>query len=221
MRIAVVDYGSGNLHSVMQSLKAAGQSAGPDHDVFLTDQADDVLAADRLVLPGVGAFADCARNLRAVDGMIAALEEKVLVQATPFLGICVGMQLMADAGHEDGLTKGLGWIKGEVRAMAPTALNQQDGDGQELKIPHMGWNSLTIRHHHPVMAGLSDGDAVYFVHSYHFTGGEDEAMIADVDYGGPVVAAIARDNMVGVQFHPEKSQHIGQGLLTNWLNWKP
>lgn len=216
MLTAVVDYGSGNLQSVMQSLMAAGRNAGLDHEFILTSQADDVARADYIVLPGVGAYADCARNLRAVDGMIEALNDKVITQSVPFLGICVGMQLLADEGHEDGLTKGLGWIGGGVHAITP----EPQGD-MPLKIPHMGWNSLDLHHDHIVMDGMSGGDAVYFVHSYHLTQADDQHVLASTQYGGRVVAAIGRDNIIGVQFHPEKSQQIGQRLLTNWLQWKP
>jgi glutamine amidotransferase len=225
MRVAVVDYGSGNLHSVIQALQAAGRNAGLDHDFVITDQVDEVAKADRLVLPGVGNFVDCARNLKALDGMTDVLEDKVLKQAVPFLGICVGMQLLAEVGYESSVTEGLGWIKGEVRAMEYQPAENGQGYGQSnergLKIPHMGWNGLDVQTPHPVMAGIDEGAAVYFVHSYHFTNGRKDQVIATTDYGRPVVAAIGRDNIFGVQFHPEKSQYIGQCILTNWLNWKP
>jgi glutamine amidotransferase len=216
MRIAVVDYGSGNLQSVMQSLQAAGRNAGLSHDFIITGQPDDVAQADGVVLPGVGNFVDCARNLRQLDGMTDVLEDKVIKQGVPFLGICVGMQLLAEVGHEDEVTEGLGWLKGEVR---PMSLKENLAAG--LKIPHMGWNNLDVTMPHPVMAGLQSVAAVYFLHSYHVTNGDENQVIATTNYGSSIVAAIGRDNIFGVQFHPEKSQYIGQSILTNWLNWKP
>ena len=210
MRVVVVDYGSGNLQSVMQSLQAAAHKSDQDIEFTLSDRTEDVAAADRIVLPGVGSFSDCARNLRAVDGMEDALNDAVLSRAIPFLGICVGMQLMADQGFEDGQADGLGWIPGHVEKI--------EADG--LKIPHMGWNSLSLKPH-PVFAGIDQGHAVYFVHSYHLKATQQQDILAEMNYGGPLVAAIGRDNMIGMQFHPEKSQHIGQIMLTNWLNWKP
>ena len=182
----------------------------------MTNDAAAVAAADYIVLPGVGAYADCAKGLAEVDGMRAVLQEMVIEKARPFLGICVGMQLMAERGMEDGVTTGLGWIKGDVDKLAP----KQQSD-QPLKIPHMGWNGLTMHHPHPVFDGVSHGDAVYFVHSYHLTSGDEDQLLASAEYGGPVIAAIGQQNMVGMQFHPEKSQEIGQQLLKNWLNWKP
>ena len=216
MQVAVIDYGSGNLHSVLQSLKTAVAGAGLPHNCFLTHDAAAVAAADYIVLPGVGAYADCAKGLAEVDGMMAVLQEMVIEKARPFLGICVGMQLMAERGMEDGATTGLGWIKGDVDKLTP----KQPSD-QLLKIPHMGWNGLILHQPHPVFDGVNNGDAVYFVHSYHLTSGDDDQLLAAADYGGPVVAAIGLQNMVGMQFHPEKSQEIGQRLLKNWLNWKP
>ena len=216
MQVAVIDYGSGNLHSVLQSLKTAVAGAGFPHNCFLTHDADAVAAADYIVLPGVGAYADCAKGLAEVDGMMAVLHEMVIEKARPFMGICVGMQLMAERGMEDGATTGLGWIKGDVDKLTPKQVS-----GQALKIPHMGWNGLTLNRPHPVFDGVNNGDAVYFVHSYHLTSGDDDQLLATADYGGPVVAAIGQQNMVGMQFHPEKSQEIGQQLLKNWLNWKP
>ena len=216
LQVAVIDYGSGNLHSVLQSLKTAVADAGLPHNCFLTDDADAVATADYIVLPGVGAYADCAKGLALVDGMIDALHETVLKKNRPFLGICVGMQLMAERGMEDGVTKGLGWIKGDVDTLQPISPSDQP-----LKIPHMGWNGLSLNKPHPVFDGINPGDAVYFVHGYHLTHGDDDQLLATADYGGRVVAAIGQHNMVGMQFHPEKSQDIGQKLLTNWLNWKP
>ena len=215
MRVAVVDYGSGNLQSVMQSLQFAADNAGLNIDFNLTSDAGDVAAADRIVLPGVGSFADCANNLHQVPAMVETLQDTVLQRGTPFLGICVGMQLMADRGFEDGDTKGLGWISGVVEKIdAP-----QVSPG--LKIPHMGWNSLTFNADHHVFSGLDQGHAVYFVHSYHMRVHDQNHVLAGMDYGSRLVAAIGRDNMIGMQFHPEKSQQIGQVMLQNWLQWKP
>ena len=216
MRVAVIDYGSGNLHSVLQSLKAAASDAGLSHDCFLTAEPEALASADYIVLPGVGAFADCARNLAQVDGVMDALHDVVMIKRRPFLGICVGMQLMAERGMEDGVTAGLGWVKGDIDKLDPRPT--ADGD---LKIPHMGWNGLQKIKPHPVFDGISNGGAVYFVHSYHLTMASDDDLLAVSDYGGRVVAAIGQQNMVGMQFHPEKSQNIGQRLLTNWLQWKP
>jgi glutamine amidotransferase len=210
MRVVVIDYGSGNLQSVMHSLQTAANTADLDYDFLLTDRVDDVAAADFVVLPGVGSFADCAKGLRGIDGMETILSEVVLNQGRPFLGICVGMQLMAERGYEDGDEQGLGWIGGTVRKMKSGG----------LKIPHMGWNSLDLDHH-PIFEGVQQGNAVYFVHSYQFECTEKDDILASVEYGGPVVAAIGKDNMIGMQFHPEKSQNIGQIMLMNWLNWKP
>jgi len=215
MRVAVVDYGSGNLQSVMQAILAAVRHADLPHEAVLTSDAGEVGRADYLVLPGVGAFADCAAGIDALPEMAETLKRRVLEDGCPFLGICVGMQLMARRGLEDGDTPGFGWIKGEVRALSPAP----EGD-RPRKIPHMGWNSLTFHQPHPVFAGCDEGMAVYFLHSYAFTGTAD-VVLAETDYGGPVVAAIGRDNMIGLQFHPEKSQHTGQRIMTNWLSWKP
>ena len=209
MQVTVVDYGSGNLQSVMQSLHAAADSAGLSVNFKLSDQDQDVARADRTVLPGVRSFADCAKNLRSIDGMEDALNDAVLSRRVPFLGICVGMQLMAEQGFEDGLSQGLGWIKGHVEKI----------EAGDLKIPHMGWNGLNLKKDHPVFDGLQEGHAVYFVHSYHFNVKDEQNVLAGMNYGGPLVAAIGRDNMIGMQFHPEKSQEIGQIMLKNWLNW--
>ena len=213
MQVAVIDYGSGNLQSVRQALTAASALAGIDAGVEVTDRPESVAGADRVVLPGVGAFGDCMSGLEAIDGMRDALAEFAGPKARPFLGICVGMQLMATSGHEGGKTGGLGWVDGAVKALAPA--------DSSLKIPHMGWNSLTFTRRHPVWEGLEQEAAVYFLHSYAFTGGEQDGVLARTDYGGPVVAAIGRDNAVGLQFHPEKSQSVGQRILSNWLGWKP
>ena len=213
MRVAVIDYGSGNLHSVLHSLKTATTHAGLPHDCFLTSSPEDVLAADYVVLPGVGAFADCARNLASVDGMMAALHEAVLVKRQPFLGICVGMQLMAREGREYEVTRGLGWIDGVVDRITPRDAN--------LKIPHMGWNDLIIDAPHPVFDGINTGDHCYFVHSYQMKVGTASERLAHVDDAGDVTAVVGRDNMVGMQFHPEKSADVGLRMIGNFLNWKP
>ena len=211
MRVAVVDYGSGNLQSVMQSLQSAAASAGCDDEFILTSHADDIRHADKIVLPGVGSFADCATNLRQLPEMEDELTDAVTGRGTPFLGICVGMQLMADRGEEDGDTQGLGWISGAVKKI--------EADG--LKIPHMGWSGLEFHQNHAVFEGLEEGHAVYFVHSYHMAVQDKSHILADMHYGSRLVAAIGRDTMIGMQFHPEKSQRIGQIMLMNWLKWKP
>jgi glutamine amidotransferase len=211
MRVVVIDYGSGNLQSVMQSLQTAADTAGLNYDFLLIDSAKDIVDADRVVLPGVGSFTDCAKGLRSIDGMEAKLNDAVLNRGIPFLGICVGMQLMADRGLEDGDTAGLGWIAGTVDKI----------EAGELKIPHMGWNGIDLNGQHPVFKGIQQGNAVYFVHSYQFECTEKDDILASTEYGDSVVAAIGKDNMIGMQFHPEKSQNIGQIMLMNWLNWKP
>lgn len=205
--VALIDYGAGNLHSVANALKAAGCDG-----VKVTDDANVVRAADRIVLPGVGSFKACAQGLRAIPGLIEALEERVLVGAVPFLGICVGMQLLASRGVEHGITEGLGWIPGEVRLMEVT--------DPAIKIPHMGWNDVALASHGSAGAVLEPGEA-YFLHSYHFVPEDVGAVAAMTDHGGGIVAAVARDNLVGVQFHPEKSQAYGLGLLARFLQWKP
>ena len=202
MSLALIDYGAGNLHSVHNALKAAG--AG---DVHVTADPDVVAKADRIVLPGVGAFAHCMEALSAIDGMIAAMEQRVRVDAIPFLGICVGMQLLADAGVEHGTTRGLGWIGGTVRAIAPAI---------DLKIPHMGWNDVVPTQGAPL---IEAGEA-YFLHSYHFDATDDADVLATTDHGGPLVAAVGRDNIMGVQFHPEKSQSYGINFLKRFLEWQ-
>ena len=214
MKLAVVDYGSGNLRSAAKALERAAREAGLDAEVLVTPDPDAVRRAERIVLPGVGAFGDCRRGLAALDGMIEALEERVIGAGQPFLGICVGMQLMATTGLEHGSHPGLGWIGGEVVAM--------HGADQGLKIPHMGWNELAFAEsRHPVLQGLDSGTHVYFVHSYMFRAEDPGAVCAEVDYGGPVTAVIGCDNMVGTQFHPEKSQRAGLRLLANFLQWNP
>lgn len=206
-RIALVDYGAGNLRSVANALAVAAGTRAVE--VLTTSEPETVLAADRIVLPGVGAFGACANALRALPGMEEALNHAVIANATPFLGICVGMQLMADAGQEHGTHKGLGWIGGEVVRLEPA--------DKALKIPHMGWNKVAPTRPHPL---VEQGEA-YFVHSYCFDVANPAHLIATTDYGQPVAAAVARDNLLGVQFHPEKSQFYGLSLLSRFLDWKP
>ncbi|WP_277967816.1 imidazole glycerol phosphate synthase subunit HisH [Sphingomonas echinoides] len=201
MTLALIDYGAGNLHSVANALKAAGCT-----DMLITADADAVMNADRIVLPGVGAFAACASALRAVPGMVEALEQRVQREAVPFLGICVGMQLMAETGEEHGTHAGLGWVRGTVRHLTP--------DDASAKVPHMGWNDVVPSRDHPLIV---PGEA-YFLHSYAFEGAD---VIAGTNHAGPVTAAIGRDNLLGVQFHPEKSQRYGLDLLTRFLSWMP
>jgi len=202
--IALVDYGAGNLHSVANALKAAGCS-----NVSITANPDVVRAADRIVLPGVGSYRACAEGLRALDGMIEAMAERVHVGGAPFLGICVGMQLLADRGVEHGVTPGLGWIGGEVRLIERT--------DPAIKVPHMGWNDVEVTPH----AALVEAGEAYFLHSYHFAPQDGHTIAAMTDHGGGLVAAVAQDNIVGVQFHPEKSQAYGLALLARFLEWKP
>jgi glutamine amidotransferase len=202
--LALVDYGAGNLRSVANALKAAGAES-----VSVTADPEVVRAADRIVLPGVGAFRSCAEALRAVPGLVEAMEERVMVGGAPFLGICVGMQLLADRGIEFGVTEGLGWIGGEVRPIERT--------DPAIKVPHMGWNDVEPGHHPSIIEG---GEA-YFLHSYHFVPEEGASVAAMSDHGGSLVAAVARDTILGVQFHPEKSQDYGLSLLTRFLAWKP
>tara|TARA_R110002096_G_scaffold93780_6_gene211444 strand:+ start:640 stop:1278 length:639 start_codon:yes stop_codon:yes gene_type:complete len=212
MKTVIIDYGSGNLRSAEKAFERSVHELGLSMDIEVSGDADAVRAADRIVLPGVGAFGDCRRGLDAVPGLTDALEETVGEKARPFLGICVGMQLMAARGLEHGEHKGLGWIPGDVVEMVPSDTS--------LKIPHMGWNELQITKPHPVLKDLPVTHA-YFVHSYHLQPAEDGDVIARTDYGGPVTAAVARDNMVGTQFHPEKSQALGLALIRNFLQWKP
>ncbi|MDR6769390.1 imidazole glycerol phosphate synthase subunit HisH [Azospirillum sp. BE72] len=210
--VALIDYGSGNLRSAAKAIERAAGEAEASYTVLVTSDADAVRRADRVVLPGVGAFADCKRGLSEVPGMLDALEEVVHRRGRPFLGICVGMQLMAERGREYGVTEGLGWIRGEVVKLEPA--------DPALKIPHMGWNELNIRHPHPVLAGLPEGSHAYFVHSYQFKLADPDTLIASADYGGPFAAVVGRDNLVGTQFHPEKSQATGLALIANFLRWK-
>ncbi len=215
--IAVIDYGSGNLHSAAKALERAARESGADDALIrVTSRPEDVASADRVVLPGVGAFADCKRGLDAVPGLREALEDAVRRRGRPFLGICVGMQLMARRGFEFETTDGLGWIDGEVHGLAP--------EDPALKIPHMGWNTLAARGAHPLLACVATGASglhAYFVHSFHMRLSDASALVAETDYGGPVTAIVAQDNMAGTQFHPEKSQTLGLKLLANFLAWRP
>ncbi len=216
MSVAIIDYGSGNLHSAAKALERAAREAGLGESIVVTRDPEKVARADRVVLPGVGAFADCRRGLDAVDGMVEALNESVRERGRPFLGICVGMQLMAERGREYEVTQGLGWIPGDVERIAPT-----DAD---LKIPHMGWNTLDARRPHPVLDGIALGPQglhAYFVHSFQLKPTVRSDLIAEADYGGPVTAVVGRGTMVGTQFHPEKSQRLGLRLLANFMKWKP
>ncbi|MGH1352731.1 MAG: imidazole glycerol phosphate synthase subunit HisH [Methyloligellaceae bacterium] len=216
MNVVIIDYGSGNLHSAAKSFERANVEADLGFEIKVTSHPDDVIKADRIVLPGVGAYGDCLAGLDALDGMHEALEESVHKQAKPFLGICVGMQLMSERGLEHGVSKGFGWIEGEVGAIEPS--------DPSLKIPHMGWNTIELLKPHPVFEGIPTGDDglhAYFVHSYHFRTTRPEDRIATTEHGGTVTAAVARDTMIGTQFHPEKSQKLGLKLIENFLRWKP
>ena len=212
MLTVLVDYDSGNLHSAEKAFqRMAVETSGGD--VLVSSRPGDVARADRIVLPGDGAFPSCRTALGSYGGLFEAISEAVIVKARPFLGICVGMQMMASWGREYTDTAGFDWIKGEVVKMTPT--------DPALKVPHMGWNDLVIDHPHPVLAGLSTGDHAYFVHSYHFRVDNPSERLAHVDYGTDITAIIGRDNIVGTQFHPEKSQTAGLRLIANFLAWKP
>jgi glutamine amidotransferase len=213
MIVAIVDYGSGNLRSAAKAFERAAAAGEAATEIKVTSDPQVVIAADRIVLPGVGAFADCRRGLAAVAGLEAALEEAVMVRARPFLGICVGMQLMASRGREFETVDGLAWIEGEVVGIDPS--------DPALKIPHMGWNELEFRAPHPLVDGLAAGAHAYFVHSYHFRPAEPPDLVAVTDYGGPLAAVVARGNLAGTQFHPEKSQEAGLRLICNFLRWRP
>jgi imidazole glycerol-phosphate synthase subunit HisH len=216
MHVAIIDYGSGNLHSAAKAFERAAREAGSRLSVKVTAEPEDVAAAERIVLPGVGAFADCKRGLEGVPGMVEALTEAVQGNGKPFLGICVGLQLMATRGLEHGVTTGLDWIGGEVRAIEP--------DDPDLKIPHMGWNTLRVAHDHALLDGIPTGETgmhAYFVHSYHFVPLEEDRLVASTDYGGRITALLAKGNMAGTQFHPEKSQKLGLALIANFLRWRP
>jgi glutamine amidotransferase len=214
--VAIIDYGSGNLHSAAKAFERAARESGASQPIVVTSDPAAVRRADRVVLPGVGAFADCRRGLDAVAGMTEALDEAVCRNGRPFLGICVGMQLMAERGREYAVTDGMGWVRGEVRRINPK--------DPALKIPHMGWNTIEARRPHPLLDGIPLGPAglhAYFVHSYHLQIEDPADLVADCDYGGPVTALVGRGNYAGTQFHPEKSQKLGLALIANFLRWKP
>jgi glutamine amidotransferase len=216
MSLAIIDYGSGNLRSATKAFERAAREAGLATEILLTDDPEVVRTADRVVLPGVGAYADCRRGLDAVPGMTEALREAVEQRARPFLGICVGMQLMASRGLEKTITEGLGWIPGDVVPIVPADAS--------LKIPQIGWNTLAAAKPHPLLDGIPTGETglhAYFVHSYHLAAENPDDVLATTDYGGAVTAMVVRDNKAGTQFHPEKSQTLGLALLTNFLRWKP
>ncbi|MBU0583854.1 MAG: imidazole glycerol phosphate synthase subunit HisH [Alphaproteobacteria bacterium] len=216
MRVAIIDYGSGNLRSATKAFERAAREAGIAAEIELTADAERVRGADRIVLPGVGAYADCAAGLHAVEGMWEAVEEAAIARGRPFLGICVGMQLMSERGLEKTVTRGLGWIAGDVKEIAP--------NDPALKIPQIGWNTIHVKQAHPLFDGIATGETglhAYFVHSYHLDATDPAQVLATTDYGGPVTAAVGRDNLAGTQFHPEKSQALGLALIANFLRWKP
>ena len=214
MSVAIVDYGSGNLRSAAKAFERASRESGKPTPIVVTGNPEDVLKAERIVLPGVGAFADCKRGLQALPGMVTALEEAVLKKGRPFLGICVGMQLMAERGHEHGVHEGLGWIGGDVIPLAPKDVS--------LKIPHMGWNILHMNEApHALLRDVEEGADVYFVHSFVLDCRSPTDVVARTEYGAEVTAMVARDNLAGTQFHPEKSQHVGLKIISNFLSWNP
>jgi glutamine amidotransferase len=210
--IALIDYGSGNLHSAARALRVAANNAKKTREIRITSDPDAIANADRIVLPGVGHYADCAANLRSHDGLIEALTEAVQTKGAPFLGICVGQQLLATRGLEDGETTGVGWIPGDVDRITP---------GPGYRIPHMGWNQLDIARPHPVLANLGDDPHVYFTHSYAYRNPAETDIAATTTYGEPIIAAVARDNVFATQFHPEKSQKLGLQILSNFVLWNP
>ncbi len=214
--VSIIDYGSGNLKSAEKAFQRAAHEAGLDTQIIVTDDAETVRKSDRIVLPGVGAFADCRAGLLAVEGMNEVLQERVIDHGVPYFGICVGMQLMAQKGLEKGNHEGFGWIAGEVAKITP--------NDTSLKVPHMGWNTLEIVNGHPLFNDIDTGPTglhAYFVHSYHLQTANADQLVATAEYGGSITAMVACDNMVGTQFHPEKSQRLGLGLITNFLRWKP
>ena len=212
MLTALVDYDSGNLHSAEKAFQRMALEVGGG-DVLVTSRPEDVARADRIVLPGDGAFPACRAALGSYGGLFEAIEEAVIRKGRPFLGICVGMQMLASRGHEYQLTEGFGWIPGDVVKITPA--------DPALKVPHMGWNDLVIEKAHPVLDGLATGDHAYFVHSYHFRVTDPSHRLAYCDYAGPITAIIGRDNILGTQFHPEKSQALGLRLIGNFLRWRP
>ena len=216
MTVAIINYGSGNLHSAAKAFERAARASKHAQPIVITSDPDTVRKADRIVLPGVGAFADCRRGLDALTGMVEALDESVRARGRPFLGICVGMQLMAERGREYEVTPGLGWIQGEVDRIAPADTT--------LRIPHMGWNTLSASKPHPLLDGITIGPGglhAYFVHSYHLNAADQSDVISIADYGGPITAMVGRDTFAGTQFHPEKSQRLGLALIANFLQWAP
>lgn len=217
MTVAIVDYGSGNLRSAAKAFERAARESGLDDRVLVTADPHDVAGADRIVLPGVGAFADCRAGLYGVPGMVDTLQREVIERGKPFLGICVGMQLMATRGVEYGVHAGLDWIDGDVVRIDP----RRGSGGAVLKIPHMGWNELSALAPHALLEGIAPRDHAYFVHSFQLEARKPETVLALTDYGGPITAVVGRDNFAGTQFHPEKSQATGLRLITNFLRWKP
>ena len=216
MTVAIINYGSGNLHSAAKAFERAARASNHTQPIVITSDPDTVRKADRIVLPGVGAFADCRRGLDALTGMVESLDESVRARGRPFLGICVGMQLMAERGREYEVTPGLGWIQGEVDRIAPADTT--------LRIPHMGWNTLSASKPHPLLDGITIGPGglhAYFVHSYHLNAADQSDVISIADYGGPITAMVGRDTFAGTQFHPEKSQRLGLALIANFLQWAP
>lgn len=214
--IAIIDYGAGNLRSAAKAFERVAHDMGRGDSIAVTADPDIVRKADRIMLPGVGAFADCMAGLDSVSGMIEVLDEKVIKAGTPFLGVCVGMQLLASEGREKTVTKGLGWIAGAVEKIVP--------DDRALKIPHMGWNTIEASKSHPLLADIAlgpDGLHAYFVHSYHLRTDDPTQLIATTDYAGKLTACVGRDNIFGTQFHPEKSQKLGLRLIENFLGWAP
>ena len=213
MNVAIIDYGSGNLRSATKAFEQAVSELGGG-TIKLTNDPDGLKTFSHIVLPGVGAFSDCMTRLSATDGLIESLQEQVFIKAKPFLGICVGMQLMADIGREHGETDGLGWVPGEVISISPPNRN--------IKVPHMGWNDLQIIDStHPLLQDLPEGAHTYFVHSYHFVTKNERHVLATVNYGKPLTAVVGRDNLIGTQFHPEKSQRTGLRIIKNFLGWRP
>ena len=217
MTVAIVDYGSGNLRSAAKAFERAAREAGTDERVLVTSSPAEVAAADRIVLPGVGAFADCRAGLYGVPGMVDTLQREVIERGKPFLGICVGMQLMATRGVEYGIHAGLDWIAGDVVRIEPAGRTGKD----HLKIPHMGWNELLDLRPHALLDGIAPNAHAYFVHSFQLAATRPGTVLATTDYGGPVTAIVGRDNLAGTQFHPEKSQVTGLRLIANFLRWKP
>jgi glutamine amidotransferase len=212
MLTVLVDYDSGNLHSAEKAFQRMA-AEGDGSDVLVTSRPEDVARADRIVLPGDGAFPACRAALGSYGGLFEAIEEAVTTRARPFLGICVGMQMLASRGHEYRLTEGFGWIAGDVERITPA--------DPGMKVPHMGWNDLVIERPHPVLEGITTGDHAYFVHSYHFHVTDPAQRLAFCDYGGPITAIVGRDTIIGTQFHPEKSQAAGLRLIANFLRWRP